>query len=319
LLARGNILLPNNGLIAHSASNSNLTIENSTEVQNILAGGWLNINNVGAALQAGYPRSSSFNPAIGHFEITTLPQFDMTSGYDGSSGKPKFDELNLGINKPSEYTADMITVVPHLEFGIPTVTLTPDDSFDAYAYKNLANYAFFIDSNDFMKVSVKRITGLAEGEYFIGKYDNNRDDLCRSVTGTPAESSYGLNAAQFCTPTTQWNSDVNGGIANFATMASSTQGSSYQGGDINFANSSEIFGSVWAGNLYGNTGDTKIHGYITALALGNKSSGNTIKNSTKIILTDLPWSFNAGQTASTPGTSGEGTAPSVITRWVRYQ
>ncbi|MFC7419418.1 hypothetical protein ACFQNF_05950 [Iodobacter arcticus] len=421
LLSRGNIFLKNNGIISHVTTNGNIEIDNSTEVLDLLAGGALNITNGGAKLETGYQTAYSFNPIVDHFEITTLPQFDVAAGYTGATGKPKFDKVKLGVSKPGDwFNTRMISVVPDLIVNVPVVTLTPDDSFDAYAYKELANYAFYADSDGRMKVKVKRITGVAEGDYFIGSYANNKKDyLCTAVSGavsapqctSPAvasskticegfsssnscfsydgakklwtingkgiapgvawfeghlavqngtyynsfiatldlkttasatiyapnyagysgkvgsttyspfgycnQTSYGLTPSQFCASATEWNSDIDGGIGNFATMAGSTLNNTYQGGDISFANSSDIYGSVWAGNLYGNTGDTKIHGYITALALGSKTS-NTIQNSTNIILTNLPASFKADQTLSTPGGGGAGNAASTVVRRVRY-
>ncbi|STQ90525.1 hypothetical protein [Iodobacter fluviatilis] len=421
LLSRGNILLDNNGTIPHAAANGNITVKNSTEVLDLLAGGALDITNGGAKFQSGYQTAYSFNPATDHFEITTLPQFDVASGYTGATGKPQFDKVKLGIKKPGDwFDTSMISVVPDLIVNVPIVTLTPDDSFDAYAYKDLANYAFYIDDDGFMKVKVKRISGIAEGDYYIGSFGTSQKDyLCTNVSGpvsaaqctgraldtqkticegfsssnscfsydsskklwtingkgiapgvawfeghlavqngtyyntfittlnfkTTASATiyapnyagysgkvgsaiysplgycnqtyYGLIPSQFCASATNWNSDIDGGIGNFSTMAGSTLKDVYQGGDISFANSSDIYGSVWAGNLYGNTGDTKIHGYITALALGSKTS-NTIQNSTKIILTNLPDSFKADQTASPPGGGGSGSAASTVVRWVRY-
>ncbi|MCX7207477.1 MAG: hypothetical protein NT086_16145 [Proteobacteria bacterium] len=421
MLSRGNILLDNNGTIHHAAANGNITVKNSAEVLDLLAGGALDISNGGAKFQSGYQTAYSFNPTTDHFEITTLPQFDVTSGYTGATGKPKFDKVKLGVSKPGDwFDTSMISVVPDLIVNVPVVTLTPDDSFNAYAYKDLANYAFYTDSKGYMKVKVKRISGIAEGDYFIGSFGTSQKDyLCTAVSGpvsaaqctgraldtqkticegfsssntcfsydssqklwtingkgiapgvawfegnlavqngtyyntfittlnfkTTASATiyapnyagysgrvgsttysplgycnqtyYGLNPSQFCASATSWNSDIDGGIGNFSTMAGSTLNDVYQGGDISFANSSDIYGSVWAGNLYGNTGDTKIHGYITALALGSKTN-NTIQNSTNIILTNLPASFKADQTASTPGSGSNGSASSSVVRWVRY-
>ncbi|AZN35743.1 hypothetical protein [Iodobacter ciconiae] len=421
LLSRGDLLLQNNGTINQATANGNIAISNSVEVLDLLAGGALNITNGGAKFERGYQTAYSFNPAVDHFEITTLPQFDLASAYTGAAGKPKFDKVKLGIGKPGDwFDTSMISVVPDLIVNVPVVTLTPDDRFDAYAYKELANYAFYVDKNGYMKVKVKRISGISEGDYFIGSYTNNQKDyLCTAVSDavsapqckTPAvisskticegfsssnscfiydsskkrwtingkgiapgvawfegnldvqngtyynsfittlnfkttastiiyapnyagysgkvgsaiysplgycnQANYGLIPSQFCASATEWNSDIDGGIGNFSTMAGSISNDAYQGGDITFANSSDIYGSVWAGNLYGNTGDTKIHGYITALASGSKTS-NTIQNSTSIILTNLPASFKADQTLSTPGAGSSGSTASTAIRWVRY-
>ena len=109
---------------------------------------------------------------------------------------------------------------------------------------------------------------------------------------------------------------------NYALMAGNrTDGNwddltGYQGGTITVGASSEIFGDIRAGNEFQSGGDTIIHGYVSALALGVKVI-NSLGGSTKFDLRDLPKTFSPGGSASQP--SGGGTpAGSVQMKWSRY-
>jgi hypothetical protein len=415
VLARGNISIEGSGSIIHAATAGNLTMKANT-IHDLLVGETLFIRGDSHPNPTGgYQTEKVFDTAKDGYEIQTLAQFDIANGYNGGVNKPLYDKIkNLDKSTNTWVVTSQLSIIPALVVKVPLVKLTPDDDFNAYDYKDLANYAFTVDSSDFMKVRVQRVTGIADGDYFIGSYAG-KNYLCTAVSGTASDpqctspsvalakvlstrkeisyssstklwkvgntglapgvawfegsleikngsfyntfiatlnftggaqaviyapnyaaktgsqngttysplgycnqSDFDLKPTQFCA-STQWDSDVDGGMGNFATMAGSKTSGLYQGGDISFVNDPEIFGNVWAGNLYGNAGNTKIHGYITALALGNKSSGNAIRNSTSIILTKLPASFNPNQSASTPRPPiPPGATPGVITRWVRY-
>ncbi len=415
-LARGDISIEGSGSIIHAATAGNLTMKANT-IHDLLVGETLFIRGDSHPNPTGgYQTEKVFDTVKDGFEIQTLAQFDVANGYNDSANKPKYDKIKkLDKSTNTWVVTSQLSIVPSLIVNIPLVKLTVDDDFNAYDYKDLANYAFTVDSSDFMKVKVQRVTGIADGDYFIGSY-TGKNYLCTAVSGTASDpqctspsvalakvlstrkgisydkntkswkvdntglapgvawlegslavsngnfyntfiatlnftgasnaviyapnyaaksgsqngttysplgycnqSDFDLKPTQFCA-STQWDSDVDGGMGNFATMAGSKTSGLYQGGDISFTNNPEIFGNVWAGNLYGNSGNTVIHGYITALALGNKSSGNVIKNSTSIILTKLPASFNPNQSASTPRppTPPPGPTPGVNTHWVRY-
>lgn len=421
VLAGGNISISGSGYIYHAAANGNISMESNT-IYDLLAGGSLIIRRGGASIDTGYQSKYKFDTKEDGFEITTLPQFDLANGYTGTESKPKYDKVNKSIDKTSfDYiNTSMVSVVPGLMVNVPRVSVTPDDKFDAYDYKKIANYAFTVDNAGYMKVAVRRVAGLEEGDYFIGEYGNDKKDyLCKAVTGAasgpsctgpapvpatkictgysdynncfsynaaskvwtitgkgiapgvawfegglilqsgtyyntffattdfktnasitiyapnyaafsgtqkgvkyaPAgycnQSEYALKPAQFCGAADQWNKDVDGGIGNFSVLAGSKTADSYQGGNITFGASSDIYGSIWAGNLYGNSGDTTIHGYITALALNSKNT-NSITGSTNIILNNLPDTLQFDQSITEPGTPGTGTQTTIAKKWVRY-
>lgn len=64
------------------------------------------------------------------------------------------------------------------------------DLFNAYTVEANANYAFKIDANGYKVVDVRNITGMADGTYFLGDYDNTpetgwdrgyKDFLCKKL------------------------------------------------------------------------------------------------------------------------------------------
>lgn len=68
----------------------------------------------------------------------------------------------------------------------------------------------------------------------------------------------------------------------------------YEGGNITLGASTEIFGTVMAGDFLFTGGDTIIHGYISASGLGPAADGsaeNSLGGSTTVDLQDLPASF----------------------------
>lgn len=111
-------------------------------------------------------------------------------------------------------------------------------------------------------------------------------------------------------------------IGNYALMAGNRTDENwddlngYQGGTITVGASSEIFGNIRAGNEFQSGGNTIIHGYVGALALGVKVI-NSLGGSTTFDLRDLPKTFSPGGSASQP--SGGGTpAGAVQMKWSRY-
>lgn len=78
-------------------------------------------------------------------------------------------------------------------------------------------------------------------------------------------------------------------IANYAFMAGSFVNDDYKGGNITLGAGQVVYGSVLAGHEYlSNTGNVTIHGYITALATGQKSVNHEMGASLNVILNKLP-------------------------------
>ena len=76
---------------------------------------------------------------------------------------------------------------------------------------------------------------------------------------------------------------------NIGIAAGSFDGGDYIGGNINLTAKNEIFGSILAGNYFDSSGDTTVHGYVTAAGLGqSNSSKNRITAKTIVDLEGAP-------------------------------
>lgn len=100
-------------------------------------------------------------------------------------------------------------------------------------------------------------------------------------------------------------------LGNVAYLSGLYTGSAFSGGVISLGASSEVFGSIMAGDTFLTTGSSTVHGYITAAGQGN-SRNNAWEGSTTIDLTNAPSSY--GSTVPSPGT-GSGTA--TVVKWAR--
>lgn len=144
-------------------------------------------------------------------------------------------------------------------------------------------------------------------------------------------NTYGLKPKDFCKPR-GFDYTTLSGIGNFSLMAGSCPPSSpgqcqtnqYVGGDIAIAG--PVLGAIKAGNIFSTSGQTRIEGYVSALALRGTGTTNKIGNKTVIDLSNLPQGYdptggaisggsdnggnNGGQQEATPG--------SATLRWSRY-
>src|SRR5690606_24774118 len=57
--------------------------------------------------------------------------------------------------------------------------------FNAYDFREVANYVFSVDGRGNKKVVVRGIRGITDGTYFIADYDGpHKDKLCTVITGS---------------------------------------------------------------------------------------------------------------------------------------
>lgn len=79
---------------------------------------------------------------------------------------------------------------------------------------------------------------------------------------------------------------------NIGIAAGSYTDGSYGGGNIDLTAKNEVFGSILAGNLLQTSGDTTVHGYVTAAVLGSHGGeSNELGASTVIDLRDAPSTY----------------------------
>ncbi|WP_019606376.1 hypothetical protein [Teredinibacter turnerae] len=135
----------------------------------------------------------------------------------------------------------------------------------------------------------------------------------------------GLYPTNFCDMSAgELISNAIGNIGMLAGGYSPADQTTYQGGNITLGASTEIFGTVMAGNYLFTGGDTEVHGYINANGLGAEGDGgdaNRLGGSTTVDLTNLPPSFNPIEIPNMGGGGGAcNTSENDVSRvyWSRY-
>lgn len=111
-------------------------------------------------------------------------------------------------------------------------------------------------------------------------------------------------------------------LGNIALLAGGYVGSTFSGGTIKLGASTEIFGSIVAGDQFSTSGNTTTHGYITAAALGTATQ-HTWEGSLHMDLTGLPAGYDPGDTPINGGDEDEECTDTSCTSqasvlWTRY-
>ncbi|WP_417762786.1 hypothetical protein [Shewanella sp.] len=108
-------------------------------------------------------------------------------------------------------------------------------------------------------------------------------------------------------------------LANVALIAGGYVNDEFEGGDISLGASTEVYGSVIAGNLLFSGGSSKIYGYVTVANQGDNTEGSDFHGSTTIDLSNLPDIYNPAEviTGSTEENNGS-VNPQVTQLWSRY-
>ena len=149
-------------------------------------------------------------------------------------------------------------------------------------------------------------------------YNGKADGETYAPQGVCTNSQFpSIRPSQFCNADGSYRSVEPG---DYAFMAGSRADdnfddiASYQGGNITLGSSSKVYGNVRAGNEFSSGGNTTIHGFVSALALGSKVA-NSLGGSTTFDLRNLPKTFKL----QGPGGSEEAGGPGgVRLKWSRY-
>lgn len=149
-------------------------------------------------------------------------------------------------------------------------------------------------------------------------YNGKADGETYAPQGVCTNSQFpSIRPSQFCNADGSYLSVEPG---DYAFMAGSRADddfddiASYQGGNITLGSSSNVYGNVRAGNEFSSGGNTTIHGFVSALALGSKVA-NSLGGSTTFDLRNLPKTFKL----QGPGGSEEAGGPGgVRLKWSRY-
>ncbi len=102
-------------------------------------------------------------------------------------------------------------------------------------------------------------------------------------------------------------------LGNIAYLAGLYTGSSFSGGVISLGASSEVFGSIMAGDTFLTSGSSTVHGYIVAAGQG-LFGNNGWGGSTTVDLSNTPDTYIPG---TVPGPPGTGASTPTTVKWAR--
>lgn len=114
---------------------------------------------------------------------------------------------------------------------------------------------------------------------------------------------------------------ISNSLGNVGYLAGSFTNSVFSGGVITLGASSNVYGSIIAGDVFLTEGSSTVHGYVTAAAQGNTTTNNW-GGSTLIDMSNLPDSYSPGvttppDTTCTTNCTGS-TGTTVAVKWTRY-
>lgn len=142
---------------------------------------------------------------------------------------------------------------------------------------------------------------------------NNHKVAAPNYIGYPAicENNYpensstafaGMYPLQLCDIAgSQLNYDPLANVAYLAGGFDPNAGGVYKGGDISLNASSDVYGTILAGNNLKTIGDITVHGYISAAAQNAVTTDNDLGGSTTVDLTSLPTTYRPQEIPSFSG------------------
>lgn len=107
-------------------------------------------------------------------------------------------------------------------------------------------------------------------------------------------------------------------LANVALLAGGYQTDVFYGGDITLDASTDVYGSVVAGNLLYTGGSTTIYGYLTIAHQSGNDDSSSFKGSTTIDLSNLPAVYNPDEIIAGDDGGASGSTTKVTQLWSRY-
>jgi hypothetical protein len=235
---------------------------------------------------------------------------------NSKAADPEYDKC-FGFD-PTTKTMSLSGSFPNM--AIPTGVIWIDGSF------NLATGPYF---NTF--IATKNITTSGQlATYAINyaaAYDNKTppsNAVCKNQYGTATYTAFnGLYPTNFCSATGVFTPSPIGNLGLLAGGYDPVDNPNntktvYSGGVITLAAGNEVFGTVAAGNLLKTSGNTTIHGYISAAGLQQDPNvTNNLGGKTEVNLNNLPDTYKPGEIPDMSGGATGVTAESKVL-WTRY-
>lgn len=176
-----------NGSVLYTAPNSNTVINSGNSVTLSGNGAVQTLNALGNVMLNGtYAGTGVFGSLRAQGNLT------FGSGPTIANGRVK-GTLSRTPGTGQNVVRDSALVVPYTPVALPTLDLSVDSaaSVDVYLLKEAANYVFEVDADGRRKVTVRNVSGIVDGTYFLGDYDykwdepslarGNKDYLCTQV------------------------------------------------------------------------------------------------------------------------------------------
>lgn len=263
LFSEGNIELSGSGNYSSLGSMKNISLKGTVQAGTVNANGRVTLEGntvtelnaigdvtLGSVAHVNQLRSKgsveATNSEIGNASV----QGNYT---ERSNGGVASGEYGGSLSVPGSNGKVHLTRAAGLQVAVAPLTPTSiaAPGFDAYAYKALANYAFERDGSD-TKVTVRAVSGVPDGTYFLKGSGDKQDYLCTGNSYSAATCK-----AKICAGYSEWNSCL-----------------SYNNGTWSIAGESMAPGVVWfKGHVQAGTGTY----YNSWIATGNLSTaGNNV-------------------------------------------
>lgn len=145
-----------------------------------------------------------------------------------------------------------------------------------------------------------------------------KNAICKNEFKEVVADFKDMYPTNYCDSTGKYTPNAVGNIGLLAGGYATEGGTkTYLGGNISLNNSNTIFGTVVAGNLLKTSGQTVIHGYVSAAGSQLSEGENVTGNSTTIDLKYLPPGYKPGEIPNMGGGSTGAVAKSEVL-WSRY-
>lgn len=177
------------GAVLYKAPNSNTVVKSGSNVTLSGSGSVQTLNALGDVRLDGWYGTGVFG------DLLAKGNLNFGDGSVINNGQVK-GTLSRVPSSSQHVVSNPSLTVPYTPVSLPEVNpvITSGASVDVYLLKDTANYVFEIDASGKRKVTVRNISGITDGSYFLGNYAyqwnipslarGNKDYLCMEVNSS---------------------------------------------------------------------------------------------------------------------------------------
>lgn len=186
---------------------------------------------------------------------------------------------------------------------------------------NLAGGPFFntfIATHDITTSGAVNVYSVNYGSDYL--INGSSDAICKNQRGNSTFTAYTSKyPTNFCSANLTFEPAAIGNIALLAGGFNQASPETFVGGKISLTASTNIYGTVVAGNILETSGATTVYGYITAAGLQNIATEvNSLTASITVDLTKRPSAYNPDKIPDTSSGGGAGETAESVVLWTRY-